>query len=218
MPLRAFRQVVFLIALSQLLVAQTTSAVSLFLSPESPVSGARVTITATVTPSGATGRVTFYDGGAVIGLGRVTGGRAVVRARVPGAIARLLRAHYSGDTSYSPSDSVAATQSVSHGVNSAPKRPRAGAAPVSGPFLISTIAGLGMPPTSMPGTSAAIGFPGAVTMDSAGNLYYTSLGAVFRLDPLGAVTRAAGTGQAGYSGDNGPALNAQIDPTRIAVD
>src|ERR1019366_7581169 len=108
----------------------------------SPVSGARVTITATVTPSGATGRVTFYDGGAVIGVGTVTGGRAVVRARVPGAIARLLRAHYSGDTSYSPSDSGAVPKSVSNPATPAPKSRRAGAVPVSGLFLTPPTAAL----------------------------------------------------------------------------
>ncbi len=43
--------------------------------------------------------------------------------------------------------------------------------------------------------------------------------AVFKADPTGVVTRIAGTGVVGYSGDGGPALSAQLNsPNGVAVD
>ena len=55
--------------------------------------------------------------------------------------------------------------------------------------------------------------------DAAGNAYFTSLNCVFRLDLKGVVTRVAGTSRAGYSGDGGAAMNAQLNaPNGVAVD
>jgi sugar lactone lactonase YvrE len=54
---------------------------------------------------------------------------------------------------------------------------------------------------------------GSVAVDSGGNTYFaTDAGnAVFRVDATtGQATRFAGTGEAGYSGDNGPAVKAQL--------
>ena len=58
----------------------------------------------------------------------------------------------------------------------------------------------------------SIGSPGAVTTDNAGNVYFSSSpNLVFRLDAQGALARIAGSGPAGYSGDGGPALLAQLN-------
>jgi len=49
---------------------------------------------------------------------------------------------------------------------------------------------------------------GSLAVDGAGNAYFAAedANAVFRVDAItGQVTRFAGTGKAGYSGDNGPA-------------
>ena len=78
-----------------------------------------------------------------------------------------------------------------------------------------------MPSTPAAGTSASVplGYGGA--LDSAGNFYFPSpdLNAVFKLDTGGTLTRVAGTGAEGFSGDNGPALAAQLsDPLGVAVD
>ncbi len=46
-----------------------------------------------------------------------------------------------------------------------------------------------------------------------------NLNAVFKADPTGVVTRIAGTGVVGYSGDSGPALSAQLNyPNGVAMD
>jgi hypothetical protein len=108
MPTWAFRRVVFIIALSQSLAAQTTSAVSHFSSPNPSTYGTAVTITATVTPSAATGIVTFYDGASVLGISPISGGQALFATRLLTTGARSLRADYSGDSTYAPADSATA--------------------------------------------------------------------------------------------------------------
>lgn len=210
---RVPRLVFFSIALSHAAVAQTPSSVSLSTSQDS--------IVATITPLNATGRVTFYDGAAMLGTRAVSGGQARIVARPRSTGARFLRAHYSGDGNYSGSDAAIVAQQLNGAIDSlrpAP-RPRDGQAP--GSYLISTIAGLAMPPTSMPGTSAAFPDAGWVATDGAGNAYFSDcqLNAVLRVDPSGALTRVAGTGTGGFSGDNGPAVNAQLSsPFGVAID
>ena len=63
--------------------------------------------------------------------------------------------------------------------------------------------------------------PGGVAVDLAGRTYVTEqwAGRVSRIDAGGAVTTIAGTGERGYAGDGGPAVEAQLRrPEGIAVD
>ena len=85
-------------------------------------------------------------------------------------------------------------------------------------FVISTVAGAPPPGTTpVAATTVAIGFPGGVTTDAAGNVFFTSypyvMGnpgqeheTVLKLDPNGILTRIAGGSRGGYSGDGGPAI------------
>jgi hypothetical protein len=87
-------------------------------------------------------------------------------------------------------------------------------------YIISTYAG-GPPPLPhpAPGLETYIGYPNAMTADSAGNVYFASLNCVFKLDVNGIVTRVAGNSRLGYTGDSGPAANAQFgNPRGLAVD
>ncbi len=69
-----------------------------------------------------------------------------------------------------------------------------------------------------PATAALLNSPGAVAVDSAGNLYIAD-GNRIRKVANGVITTVAGNGTAGFSGDNGPAAAAQLNsPWRIAVD
>jgi hypothetical protein len=72
-------------------------------------------------------------------------------------------------------------------------------------YVISTIAGGAPPPSPAPGLTASIGSPQGTAVDSAGNLYFTRLNCVFKLDLNGVVTRVAGNPSLGYSGDGGAA-------------
>jgi hypothetical protein len=93
--------------------------------------------------------------------------------------------------------------------------------------IITTIAGTGALTDSGdggPAVNAAVRWPAGITLDSAGNLYFTNY-----LDRVRRITAATGVistvaGQSGNSfdgggGDNGPALAAHFyDPTSTAVD
>jgi sugar lactone lactonase YvrE len=72
-----------------------------------------------------------------------------------------------------------------------------------------------------PATSAQLNNPPAFTVDSAGDLFIADTGnaRIRRVDAkTGIITTAAGNGTAGFSGDGGPAVNAQISPGGVVVD
>ena len=86
-------------------------------------------------------------------------------------------------------------------------------------YVISTIAGGAPPTTPNRALAASIGDPTRVATDGAGNVYFGSLHSVFKVDAAGTLTRFAGNGRAGNSGDGGPALAAQLSfPMGIAID
>lgn len=85
-------------------------------------------------------------------------------------------------------------------------------------YVISTVAGGSPAPVTAAATSVAIGQPGRVATDPAGNVYFTALNSVYSLAG-GTITRIAGNGQPGYSGDGGPATRAQLNaPQGLAFD
>ncbi len=86
-------------------------------------------------------------------------------------------------------------------------------------YIISTIAGGGPLPSPVGALSLPVGIPQGIATDKAGNSYFTSLNCVFKIDQNGVMTRVAGNARAGYSGDGGPAPDAQLaGPLAVAVD
>ena len=80
--------------------------------------------------------------------------------------------------------------------------------------IITTVAG-------DPTLGILLGRPVGVTVGGAGNLYIADsrLGRIFKVDEAGMITTVAGTGESGYSGNGGPAVQAQLNsPTNMAVD
>ena len=73
------------------LAAQTTN-LSLASSAGTPHFGQAVTLTAAVTPSDATGKVTFYDGVSVLGTSQIVDGQASFPAILLNSGKRSLRA------------------------------------------------------------------------------------------------------------------------------
>ena len=72
-----------------------------------------------------------------------------------------------------------------------------------------------------PALSASLRFPSDAVMDKAGNLYiYDSLNFRIRIvTPAGVISTYAGTGVEGYTGDEGPATQAQIElDGKMAID
>src|SRR5579885_3054460 len=91
---------------------------------------------------------------------------------------------------------------------------------------ISTVAGGGSLPAGganegSPAVLLALSAPRNLAWDGNGNLYIADFTGqrVYRLDPSGALTTAAGDGVAGFSGDGWAAINARLAyPAAIAVD
>ncbi len=88
--------------------------------------------------------------------------------------------------------------------------------------VITTVAGNGTEGYSGdngPATSAELGYPVAVAVDTAGNLYVTDFSNQrIRIVSNGVIATAAGNGDAGYSGDGGPAASASLNfPMGIAA-
>ncbi|HEY6342781.1 MAG TPA: NHL repeat-containing protein [Bryobacteraceae bacterium] len=86
-------------------------------------------------------------------------------------------------------------------------------------YTISTIAGGGALPTGIPALSVRLPISGGVAWGADGDLYFSAGNSVMRVDANGILTRFAGTGAYGLSGDGGPALSAQLAwPAGLAFD
>lgn len=89
---------------------------------------------------------------------------------------------------------------------------------------VSTVAGTGQPGYAGdggPAAAASLRRPYGVAADASGNLYIADSynNVVRRVAPNGIITTVAGTGAAGYSGDGGPAVKAQLNrPESLALD
>ena len=88
--------------------------------------------------------------------------------------------------------------------------------------VITTVAGTGDRGHSGdggPATSAQLSAPEGVAVDGSGNLYIAGGNRVRKVDRAGIITTVAGTGDFGYSGDGGPATEANLSvPEDLAVD
>jgi len=87
--------------------------------------------------------------------------------------------------------------------------------------VITTVAGGGFGGDGGPATSARLASPSRLTIDSAGNLYIADTGnnRIRKVTLDGVISTIAGNGTAGYDGDGGLALSAQLNsPTDVAVD
>jgi uncharacterized protein (TIGR03437 family) len=90
--------------------------------------------------------------------------------------------------------------------------------------VLSTVAGTGTGGFSGDGGAAAaaeLSYPSAVAVDPSGNLYIADTGnnRVRLVAPNGNIATIAGTGQATYNGDNGPALQTDLyNPAGLALD
>jgi trimeric autotransporter adhesin len=77
--------------------------------------------------------------------------------------------------------------------------------------IITTVAG--------PSTGADLGRPGGLAFDANGTLYVSDLGAsrVWRVEKDGSTTAVVGTGTSGSSGNEGPAIDADVQPAGLAI-
>ena len=88
-------------------------------------------------------------------------------------------------------------------------------------YRIDTVAGLRVIGDGGPASEAQLNTPRGVAVDRAGNLYIADLSddRIRKVDATGTITTVAGTGESGFSGDGGPATQAQLSqPASVAVD
>ena len=87
-------------------------------------------------------------------------------------------------------------------------------------YLVTTVAGGGVPGTPSAAVSASFQYPRAVAADTQGDVYFIANNCVFKVDGAGNLTRAAGRStEFGYSGDGGNATSASLNhPSGLSVD
>src|SRR5438874_12085076 len=89
----------------------------------------------------------------------------------------------------------------------------------SGGYYIVDFSGAQLANTPVPSTSVSIGNPTGITTDAAGNVYIAGPSIIFKVDPSGMLTRIAGDGHNGYSGDGSPAVDAELGfPLAVPAD
>jgi uncharacterized protein (TIGR03437 family) len=83
--------------------------------------------------------------------------------------------------------------------------------------IITTVAGNGNVPQNKStagdggvATQTAIQQPNSVSVDNAGNIYFSSIGRVQKVDTNGIIRTVAGDGTQGDTGDGGPATSAEV--------
>lgn len=105
-----------LLALTWAVPARSQSPVptstSIAVSANPQVYGRALTISATVTPPGATGKITFYAGTSILGTSVAISGRAIMATTLLPTGVRLLRAVYRGDSVYGASRSIELAETV----------------------------------------------------------------------------------------------------------
>ncbi|MBV8466189.1 MAG: hypothetical protein JO218_09610, partial [Burkholderiales bacterium] len=85
--------------------------------------------------------------------------------------------------------------------------------------VITTAAGGGAGGDGSQASAASLATTYSVTFDGAGNMYIVTGNVVREVNTSGIISTFAGTGAAGYSGDNGPATSAEFNnPFGIASD
>lgn len=78
-------------------------------------------------------------------------------------------------------------------------------------YVVSLVAGGAPPPLSSVAAQSLVGLVRGIATDASGNVYFSAENCVFKIDSTGKVTRIAGNGRPGYSGDGGAAVNAQLN-------
>jgi sugar lactone lactonase YvrE len=175
--------------------------------------GQILTVTATVdaaSGSTPTGTVTFLNGTTSLGSGSLNNSGVATLAITPSVGSYSIIASYGGSTT----DDASSSTAVSVSVTSASNSPN-----------IYTFAGDGVLGYNGDGelaTSAELNGSVQMAMDTNGNVYLAD-GYNHRIRKVfastGTIATVAGNGTSGYSGDGGPAIDAELEnPNGVAID
>src|ERR1700685_3264009 len=100
------------VAFTSVLFGKTNTTTTLTSSLNPSTYGSSVTFTAVVSPSAATGKVTFYDGRSSLGTGNLSGAKTTCSTSTLVAGSHSITASYGGDSNYNTSTSKALAQTV----------------------------------------------------------------------------------------------------------
>ena len=109
---RALALILACISISTLAFAKTNTTTTLASSANPSTYASSVTFTATVSPSAATGTVTFKDGSTTLGTGTLSSGKATYSTSALAAGSHSITASYGGNSTYNASTSSTLTQTV----------------------------------------------------------------------------------------------------------
>ncbi len=109
---RALALILAYMSISTLAFAKTNTTTTLASSANPSTYASSVTFTATVSPSAATGTVTFKDGSTTLGTGTLSSGKATYTTSALAAGSHSITASYGGSTTYNSSTSSTLTQTV----------------------------------------------------------------------------------------------------------
>ena len=109
---RVFALILIPVVITGIALAKTNTTTMLASSANPSTYASSVTFTATVSPSAATGTVTFKDGSTTLGTGTLSSGKATYTTSTLAAGSHSITASYGGNTTYNGSTSSALTQTV----------------------------------------------------------------------------------------------------------
>ncbi len=169
-------RLLFLMSLSELMALSQTVPV-LTASPNPSRYGQAVTLTASV-PSGATGKVAFYDGVTVLGVAPVAGAKATFTTTLMPSGSSTLRAYYSGDAVYVSGSSAALAHTVAAGASLGFQNPLTDAAVKFASVQVADINGDGI------SDLVALGGSGLTVLLGNGDGTFRTLGTPLIISPL----------------------------------
>ena len=197
-------------------VSAASSSTAVSTSPNPSVVGQSVTVTATITPSSATGSVQFFDGVTSLGTAPVSAGSAAIATAAFAVGSHSITAVYSGDTSFGSSTSPAST----HTVNPAATTTTVGSSPnpsvVGQSVTITATVSVNPPGAGAPGGSVEF-FDGVTSLGtapvSAGSASVNTSALAVGTHSLTAVY----SGNASFSGSTSAAQNHTVNPASTAT-
>jgi autotransporter-associated beta strand protein len=185
-------------------VATTSNTTTtLTFTPTAPVFGQQVTLSAEVTPTDASGTVSFYSGTTLIGTGNVSGGTAALSTTKLALGANSITAVYSGDSTNTSSGSSAVTVTTVQS-NSSTLVTFSPSSPIAGQTVILTATVTAADPGSGTPTGTVQFFNGSDSLGTA-NL----MSGVASL-PAATLSTGANAITAQYGGDND--FNGSVSP------
>lgn len=180
-------------------VSVKPTSISLGSSANPSTTGQSILFTATVSSTAGgtpTGNVDFLDGGNLIGTGALNGsGQATFSTSSLAFGPQSITAEYFGDANYGSSVTPSALNQTVE---------------LSSSNTIITVAGGAAGQNQGNGNQFNVCAQNKIIGGFGGYSYLNSCGEIFAVSLNGQVTPVVGTGVTGYSGDGGPATNAQI--------